>query len=170
MPMPTGSIVPNISALRRTVYRLTQALSRREFSSDIDDSGNAVVTGETVSLKQSGAPSGTADVTEASAVETELTTTSATTIATVTPGTQGLYPVQVYFRVTTASTTVTVQVTYTSPTGAQTLTLVDAVDETVGDHSIASQPVLSVANAAISVVVTAGTASQVYASAAILGV
>jgi hypothetical protein len=136
----------------------------------IDDQGNAVVSGATVILRQVSGPSGTADVTEDAAVETLLTTTAATAVATATPQNEGLYPVQVYFRVSTAATTVTVTITYTSPTGAQTLTLVDAVTEPVGDYSLPAQPVLSVAGQPITVNVTAGTANQVHASAAIQGV
>ena len=46
IPMPTGSILPNIRAPRRTVYRLTHYLSSREFSRDSDDSGNAAMASE----------------------------------------------------------------------------------------------------------------------------
>ena len=103
----------------------------------------------------------------ASAVETELTTTSATSITSFTPSATGFFLVMIYFRVVTAATTVTVSITYNDVTGAQTLTPVNAVSEPVGSYTNMVS-ICATSAAAITVNVTAGTANQVYASAAIV--
>ena len=46
-PIPTGSILPNSSALRRSVYRLTARLSNREFNCD-----NAGIGSDAAALRQ----------------------------------------------------------------------------------------------------------------------
>jgi len=103
----------------------------------------------------------------ASAVETELTTTSATTITSFTPSATGFFLVMIYFRVVTAATTVTVSITYNDVTGAQTLTPVNAISEPIGSYTNMVS-ICATNAAAITVSVTAGTANQVYASAAIV--
>ncbi len=101
-----------------------------------------------------------------SASEVELTTTGSTSIVSYTPTAQGNYLVSVYFRVVTATTTVTVTVTYTDSTGSQTITVLNAQSEATGSYSLATLPINATA-AAITVSATAGTANQVYVSAAI---
>jgi hypothetical protein len=105
--------------------------------------------------------------TGASKVEVALTTTAATQIATLTPEAAGEYQVLVYVRVVTAATTVTVQVSYTDASGAQTQTPIDAVSEPVG-FATAQAIVASVAGQPITVTATAGTANQVFVTAGIL--
>lgn len=58
--------------------------------------------------------------------EVELTTTSATQIFTVTPATAGRYVLWVYVRLLTGSPSLTVTLTYTDNSGAQTATLLNA--------------------------------------------
>jgi hypothetical protein len=100
--------------------------------------------------------------------EYELTDTNPHAILSYTPGSASNYQIGIYFRVVTGSTTVTITVTWTDTTGAQTLTLLNAVSEAVGSYSLVSFLVHSVASDAIAVNFTAGTANQVYASASIL--
>ena len=101
----------------------------------------------------------------ADAQETLLTTTNATTVATYTPTAQANYVARVYFRVVTATTTVTVKVTYADAGGAQTDTVLNAQSCAVGSYSTLPVYFNAVSGTAIAVVVTAGTASQVYVSA-----
>jgi hypothetical protein len=102
-----------------------------------------------------------------SASDTLLTTTSQTTILTLTPPAQGNYKVGIYFRVVTGTTNVTVVVTYTDGTGAQTNTLLSAQSCPVGSYSTLPLFVNAKSTGAISVKVTASVASRVYASASI---
>ena len=95
--------------------------------------------------------------------------TGATTVVTYTPGSAGEYLISIYFRVITATTNVTVTVTWTDATGAQTVTLLSVVSETTGSYSLVSFMVDSTA-AAITVAMTAGTVSQVLGSASIRNV
>jgi len=106
----------------------------------------------------------------ASAEETELTTTTLTNIVAATPTAGGLYEINVYFVVGTATTTVTVQVTHTDMTGAQTTIAVNAVAEPVGSYTVTAFPVASAANYAITVQAQAGTANHVYMYASIVRV
>ncbi len=98
--------------------------------------------------------------------EVEITSTSATTVASLTPSSQGNYSVKVYFRVITAATTVTLTVTYTNGSGSQTDTLVNAVSEPIGSYNFTQY--INATNATpIAVVVTATTANQVFVSTTI---
>lgn len=100
--------------------------------------------------------------------ETLVTSTAQQTIASYTPSVRGNYQVNCYFRVITAPTVVTIAVTFTDATGAQTNTMISQ-SVPVGDYSLV--PLIINSNAAaISVKVTAGTANQVYVSSSILGV
>lgn len=94
--------------------------------------------------------------------------TGGTTVVTYTPTVTGNFLVAIYFRVITATTNVTVTVTWTDATGAQTLTLLSVVAETTGSYTFTGFMVDDMATDAITVTMTAGTASQVYASASIL--
>jgi hypothetical protein len=96
----------------------------------------------------------------------QLTTTSATTVATLTPVTQGNFEIKIYYRVVTAATNLTITVTYTDGSGAQTKTLVSNASQAVGSYVVGSTYINATASA-ISVNATAGTANQVYVSASI---
>lgn len=114
-------------------------------------------------------PAGPAGGALASANEVELTGTAAQTIATYTPSAAGAFLVGCRLRVTTATTVVTAQVTYTDATGAQTSTWLNAVPKAPGSYDLMPIVISSAAGSAITVSVTAGTANQVYAGAAIWG-
>ncbi|MGH7611805.1 MAG: hypothetical protein ACREN4_07275 [Candidatus Dormibacteria bacterium] len=103
----------------------------------------------------------------AQTLELELTTIAATAVVTANPTAAGLYTIKVYFRVTVASTNVTVTVTHTDATGMQTTTIVPLTNFTVDSYAEAAVVVYGAAGDAITVDFTAGTANQVYASAAI---
>jgi hypothetical protein len=94
--------------------------------------------------------------------------TTGSTIVTYAPTVAGNFLIGIYFTVVTATTNVTVTVTWTDATGAQTLTLLNAVAELVGSYTMVSFEINSVITSPITVAMTAGTASQVYASASIL--
>lgn len=105
----------------------------------------------------------------AESTEQELTTTSATSIASFTPTATGMFLVGVYFRVVTAATTVTITITYDDVTGAQTITPVNAVSEAVDSYTNWDF-ICATTSAAITVTATAGTASQVYVSSSIIAI
>ncbi|NMP20789.1 hypothetical protein [Sulfobacillus harzensis] len=102
--------------------------------------------------------------------ETELTTTSATTIFSVTPAATGGFFCYLYARVGTAATTVTATLTYTSNSGAQTYYVWNAQDLPVGDNAAVPFFFQAVSGDAITLTVTAGTANQVYIDARLLAV
>ena len=99
--------------------------------------------------------------------EQEITVTTAVTALTYTPTTSGLFRISFYFRVTTAATDVTVTVTTTDATGAQTWDVLPLTSEAVGSYQLDAITVAGTAGDAIDVVVTAGTANQVYFSSSI---
>lgn len=98
----------------------------------------------------------------------QLTTTSATTIATFTPPAQGNYRVDIYYRVVTATTNVTITLTWTDGSGAQTSNIVPLTSTSVGSYIIPPTYLNSTA-AAITVSATSGTANNLYVSASIGG-
>ena len=99
--------------------------------------------------------------------EQEITVTTAVTALSYTPTTSGLYRISFYFRVVTAATDVTVTVTTTDATGAQTWDVLPLTSEAVDSYQLDSITVAGTAGDAIDVVVTAGTANQVYFSSSI---
>jgi hypothetical protein len=103
----------------------------------------------------------------ATASEVECTTTGATQIVTYTPSGDGNFHISVYFRVVTATTVVTITVTWTDATGSQTMTLINAVSCATGSYSLTDFMINAEADA-ITVSMTAGTSNQVYGSASIL--
>lgn len=116
-----------------------------------------VLTGDTLSIEGSRTS------------DSLLTTTGSTSIATHTPSVQGNFVAYIYYRVITSTTDVTVTVTYTDGTGAQTNTVLSAQSSPVGSYSCI--PVfINATTSAISVNATAGTANQVYVSASIVGI
>lgn len=101
----------------------------------------------------------------------EITSTSATTIWSFTPPADGLYTAKVYLRVT-ASTTVTVTISYDDSGGSQTYTP-DALNDqtlTAKSYSMVAWDFEATPSAAITLTVTTGTANQVYVTSALLGV
>lgn len=101
------------------------------------------------------------------AVETLLTGTTQTAVATYTPGsTKGLW-IGLYYRVVTATTNVTISISYTDVTGSQTLTVIPTTSTATGSYPMG--PIFICATAAsVTVNVTAGTANQVYVTASIV--
>ena len=93
--------------------------------------------------------------------------TTGTTIVTYAPPAAGNFLIGIYFTVITATTNVTVTVTWTDATGAQTLTLLNAVAEVTGSYTMVSFEINSVITSPITVSMTAGTVSQVVGSASI---
>jgi hypothetical protein len=100
-----------------------------------------------------------------------LTTTAATVIAKYRPSVQANFTVYVFYRVITASTVVTITVTYFDGAGtAQTLTLVNGT-QPVGNYILPVSLVNAVGSDEgkyIKVNATAGTANQVFVSSSIM--
>jgi hypothetical protein len=92
--------------------------------------------------------------------ETELTTTSATNIFSVTPTATGMFVLLLYARVVTAATTVTAELTYTDNTGAQSYYVWNSQSLPVGSSAAVPFSFEGTASA-ITLSVTAGTANQV---------
>ncbi|GLG01588.1 hypothetical protein Alches_16280 [Alicyclobacillus hesperidum subsp. aegles] len=99
-----------------------------------------------------------------------LTSTSATTVLSYTPAATGQFKASGYLRVANAATSVTVTLTYTSPSGAQTETLVPTYPLPTGDYTIPARTIEATTASAITLSVTAGTANNVTISAVIEGV
>lgn len=106
---------------------------------------------------------------KATANDIQITGTTAQTIATYTPTAQGNFETKIYYRVVTGTTNVTVQVTYTDGTGAQTNTVINAQSSAVGGYSCLPVFFNATTGSAIQIKVTASVANQVYASATIVG-
>lgn len=102
------------------------------------------------------------------ATDFELVTTAATSVLTYTPAANGNLWIGTYFRVTTAATTVTLEITYTDASGAQTLTLVAASSQAVGSYAPQISLIAVQQNTLVSVVATADTSNQVFVSASFL--
>lgn len=98
-----------------------------------------------------------------------ITTTNLTTVVTHTPTVAKNIQITTYFRVITATTTVSVQITYTDITGSQTLALLTSQSCPTGSYTLLPVFINSTASA-ITVSITAGTVNQVYASATVLEV
>lgn len=106
----------------------------------------------------------------ATASNTLLTTTSATTIITYTPTVQKNFLLGIYYRVITGTTNVTITVTYTDDTGVQTNTMLNAQSSAVGSYSLVPLFINAKPTGAITITATASVANQVYVSANIQGV
>lgn len=105
----------------------------------------------------------------ANASDTQMTTTGATTVVTYTPLAQGNFWVDIYYRVVTGATTVTLALTYTDGSGAQTNTLVNLVATAVGSYAV-SRLYINATTAAITVTATASVANRLFVSSTITGV
>jgi hypothetical protein len=105
----------------------------------------------------------------AKAVATELTTTAATTVLTYTPTGAGVFLVRLILTVKTAVTTVTASLSWTgdSSGASETYTWENASSLPVGTRLELPLTIDATSGSAIEVSVTAGTASQVYASGSI---
>lgn len=99
-----------------------------------------------------------------------LTTITATSVATYTPAAQGNFLVGICYRVVTGITNVTLTVTYTDDTGAQTNTMLNAQASAIGSYSTVPLFINAKTTGAITVTATASVANQVYVSASIMGV
>lgn len=103
----------------------------------------------------------------ANATDTLLTTTDATQVVNYTTGTDtNNYLVYVYYRVITAATDVTLTLQWTDGTGVQSSTIVTG-SQPVGSYTIPATFISAIGGTGIAVTATAGTANQVYVSAAI---
>jgi hypothetical protein len=100
-------------------------------------------------------------------IDQQITTTSQTTVASFTPALQGNFEVNIYVRIVTAATNVTITVTYTSASGAKTYTM---INQTLNPDDYALVPFFfnAMPGSPINVNVTAGTANNVYVSADII--
>ena len=105
--------------------------------------------------------------TVANVSNSELTSTSATTVLSYTPSSQGNYMVMVYYSVITAATDLTLKLTWTDSTGSQSYTWVNGTSQAVGSYNVLPVFINSIASA-ITVTATAGTANQVYVSGSII--
>ncbi|WP_304459095.1 hypothetical protein [Alicyclobacillus sendaiensis] len=94
-----------------------------------------------------------------------LTSTSATTVLSYTPAATGQFKVSGYLRVANAATSVTVTLTYTSPSGSQSRTLVPTYTLATGDYTIPARTFEATTAGPITLSVTAGTANNVTVSA-----
>lgn len=123
---------------------------------------------EVAAVPASGAPIVSSQV--ASAKETQITGTTAQTVATYTPAASGNFEARASFRVVTGTTNVTIVITYTSAGGVQTYYALNVQACAVGEYSIVPFAFNAVAGSAITIKVTASVANQVYASCGITGV
>jgi hypothetical protein len=97
--------------------------------------------------------------------DVQLTTTAATAVLVMTPTSNANVKIDVFYRVVTASTPVTINVTYTdNGSNSQTITLLATSTQIVGNYYLFTF-LNSIANSAVTLNVTAGTANQVYVSA-----
>jgi hypothetical protein len=94
-----------------------------------------------------------------------LTTTSATNVVSYSPIVSGDFVVYIYYRVITAPTTITINVTWWDGSGSQSLTALATTLESVGSESVAPIYLTAVTGVPIVVTATAGTINQVYVSA-----
>ncbi len=95
-------------------------------------------------------------------VNVALTTTSATNVVNVTTPSAGNYVAYAYVEVTGAATGLTLQLSWTSPSGAQTQTIVPATTlKSVGDYTLVPIYFRATASTSIKVTATAATANHV---------
>lgn len=98
-----------------------------------------------------------------------ITTTNLTTVVTHTPTVAKNIQATIYFRVITGTTNVSIQITYTDVTGAQTLNLLTTQSCPIGSYTLLPVFINSTASA-ITISIQAGTSNRVYASASVLEV
>lgn len=103
-----------------------------------------------------------------STIEVAALPLGTTDILNFTAPLERIYLLACYYRVTVASTFVTITVTYTSKSGVQTLTLQARSNLTVQDYGSEVIPVYALAGTKISINVTPETAGQVFATEVLL--
>jgi len=100
-----------------------------------------------------------------------LDETTVKSLTTANDGKHHGFMVLTSFKVVTDTTAVTLKITYTDNGGnAQTITILNAVNEVVGDYTVNSVFVVADPNTVVSVKYTAGTANQVYPSVSLVEV
>lgn len=95
--------------------------------------------------------------------------TSLVTLATYTPPAQSNYIILVYYRVTNATTAVTITLTYTDGSGAETSHLVPGTSQPVGLYTIVPTYINSTPNP-ITITAQSGTSGNLFVSANIVEV
>jgi hypothetical protein len=140
--------------------RVTDNEVRFAKQNNVADTTDVLVNGITSTDVFDGAPS-------LSVSDMKITSTSATTVASLTPWFQSNYEIRVYYRVTNAPTNLTVTATYTDGSGTlQTINLVDGASQPVGAQYVTAF-VNATSASPITVTATAGTANNVYVSCTI---
>lgn len=109
-------------------------------------------------------------IVSANSFDALLATTGATAVATYTPSANNNFVCYMYYRVSNASTDVTISITWTDVGGSQSLTVLSTTTKTVGSYSVAPVYLQAVSGNAITISFTAGTANNVHVSATILAV
>jgi hypothetical protein len=113
-------------------------------------------------------PTGSPNVAFSRVSDMLITSTSATTVASLTPIIQGNFEVKVYYRVVTAATNLNITLTYTDGSGTQqTYNFVNGGLQPVGPQSCVPVLINATPTSPIVVSATAGTANQVYVSCTI---
>ena len=105
----------------------------------------------------------------ASASNIQLTSTNPTTIVTFTPGAIGNYQISLYYRVITGLTRLTLTLSWTDSSGAQTYSILSATPQAVGSYTMSPLFINAVASP-ITLTATAVTANRIFISANIMGV
>ncbi len=111
---------------------------------------------------------------QSSVSEQHITTTSATDVINYTPAAQGNFLVVASFRVATATTNVSIKLTWTDQVGAQTQYIVPlgvsgSINEAVGTYTCPVTFINATASN-IKITVTSGTANNLYVSAAVIAI
>jgi hypothetical protein len=160
--MATYSPVPNLSASQdlEVLYNnglILNSPAANRYRLTVTDSGAIAVVNKN-----------TGSAISQSVSDMQLTTTSATTVASVTPVAQGNFKIQVYYRVVTAATNLTIAVTYTDGSGTlQTYNIVNGGSQAVGPYSCVPVLINATPASPITVTATAGTSNNVYVSCTI---
>lgn len=135
----------------------------------IDISGGAVTNQALIYNGSAFVPSNIS-AEKANAFDTQLTTTSATTIINFTPTANRNHVVYVYYRVANATTNVTIVLNWTDNAGSQNMTILPTTSTAVGSYSVSPVYIQATTAGAITVVVTAGTANNIFISSTIIAV
>jgi hypothetical protein len=110
----------------------------------------------------------TGDTTVASASDTQLTTTSSTNVINYTPASNGNYLVFIYYRITNATTTISLTATWTDNSGSQTYTFLSTESQIVQSYAVLPLMVNANTGGNIIVAAQAGTANNIYISATVV--
>lgn len=99
-----------------------------------------------------------------------LTSTSATTVLSYTPAATGQFKISGYIRVVNAPTSISVSLSFTSPSGLQSLNIVPTFTLATGDYPLPATLFEAKNGGNITLSVTSGTANNVIVSAVLEGV